>query len=673
MFFSDEQLHSAIQEFKVESLELLSVMEDGLLEIQEKGMDLELINSVFRSAHTIKGSAGMLNLEHLVRFTHVVENILDEARNGTLVLTEKMLASLLKCKDHMQTLVLFYAESIHQTPDSSLQTISQLLMEELQESPSPEDEPTPALTQEVSMPIWKIRIEFGEELFLSGMDPINFLRFLYTKGTPKSIVLDEKRIASLHAYDPLKCAITVSLELETSLRREEIMEVFEFIQEDIVLSLELLTSERGVEMDAEEESAHESSKPSARVPSQNGSTSAESNLSMVSNSLRVDSDKIDILINLIGEMVIANANVVQKSGQMNDDALIESVSIVSHMLEEVRESAMKIRMVQIGDTFNKFKRIIHDVSKQLGKDVELVVNGGDTEMDKTIVEKISDPLIHIVRNALDHGLETPEERLMSGKKQKGRLELNAFHDAGTIAIQVIDDGKGLNEEKILAKAIEKGLIDPAAKLTQKEIFNLIFEPGFSTAAEVTNLSGRGVGMDVVRKNIQSLRGTVDIQSELGKGSTFTIRLPLTLAIIDGFLVRVGKTHYVIPLEMVLECVELPENHRETMNGNDYINLRGNILTILSLRDFFKEKAPRISRDKENVVVVRSGENRFGLIVEELLGEFQTVIKPLGKIFRGLKGIGGSAILGSGEVALIVDVPALNGTISDTKNHLEKGA
>ena len=405
----------------------------------------------------------------------------------------------------------------------------------------------------------------------------------------------------------------------------------------------------------------------------NTSSSEESTLTVASHTLRVDSEKIDTLINLIGEMVIANANVVQKSSEIDNDDLIESVSIVSHMLEEIRESAMKIRMVQIGETFNKFKRIVHDVSQKLGKDVELVITGGETEMDKTIVEKISDPLVHIVRNAMDHGLENTEERLNINKKSKGRLSLNAFHDAGTIAIEISDDGRGLDEEKLFAKAVDKGLIDPHAKLTQKEIFNLIFEPGFSTAAQITDLSGRGVGMDVVRRNIHALRGSVDIKSVLGKGSTFTIRLPLTLAIIDGFLVRVGKTYYVIPLESVLECVELLQNNNEVMCGNQYINLRGTILPILSLRDFFVEQEPVREDTVENVVIVKSGENKFGLIVEELLGEFQTVIKPLGKIYRGVRGIGGSTILGSGEVALIIDVPILINVIGALNHSGEKGS
>ena len=669
MFFSDAQLQEAINEFKDEGLELLTGMESALLEIQERGMSDERINAVFRAAHTIKGSSGMLKLDHLVEFTHIAENLLDDIRNGKKAINESMIATFLKCKDHMQNLVLFYASHIGQTPDETLRTISHLLMEELQGA-QPKREPLPEKpSQKTGTKTWDISIGFGKDVFISGMDPAHFIRFLGSLGEIVSLQTDLSVIPPLSTYVPTHCYISTHITFIADIDHAKIEEVFEFIKEDITLKITLLEAEP-LHVSDEDEPLHVST-PS--IPVESSNSSAENTTSIISSTLRVDSDKIDILINLIGEMVIANANVVQKSSQLANDDLIESVSIVSHMLEEVRESAMKIRMVQIGDTFSKFKRIVHDVSKKLGKDVELIINGGETEMDKTIVEKISDPLIHIVRNALDHGIESTNERIGLGKKQKGRLELNAFHDAGTIAIQIIDDGKGLDEERILKKAIEKGLVEPEAKLTQKEIFALIFEAGFSTADAVSDLSGRGVGMDVVRRNIQALRGTVDIQSTKGKGSTFTIRLPLTLAIIDGFLARVGKTHYVIPLDMVLECVELPEHHQELMNGNEYINLRGTILTLLNLREFFHEKGIRNKSDKENIIVVRSGENRFGLIVEELLGEFQTVIKPLGKIFRGLKGIGGSAILGSGEVALIVDVPILNATISNTKSHSEKGA
>jgi two-component system chemotaxis sensor kinase CheA len=678
MFFSDAQMQEAMIQYKDECIELLNDMEVALLEIQENGITHERINAIFRAAHTIKGSSGMLKLDHLVEFTHIAENLLDDIRNDKIRFAIEMIDTFLRSKDHMSNLVIAYTTNIGQEPNDALKYISRLIMDELECYAGKAMSIAPAETKKESKESyssgWDIRIVFGADILRDGMEPAHFIRFLSTLGNVVQFKSDFSSIPSVFCIDPTQCYLNCFIKLNTSASMEEIVDVFEFIEDDVLLEITPWGEVEQNESDSfllEEEGFEESVEKQSSITN-NNTSSEEPVVSMTSHTLRVDSEKIDILINLIGEMVIANANVVQKTSEFNNDDLIESVSIVSHMLEEIRESAMKIRMVQIGETFNKFKRIVHDVSQKLDKEVELTITGGETEMDKTIVEKISDPLVHIVRNAMDHGLESTEDRLIAGKKPKGRLSLNAFHDAGTIAIEISDDGRGLDEEKLFAKAVDKGLIDPHAKLTQKEIFNLIFEPGFSTAAQITDLSGRGVGMDVVRRNIQALRGTVDIKSSLGKGSTFTIRLPLTLAIIDGFLVRVGRTFYVIPLESVLECVELPQNNNEEMSGNHYVNLRGTILPILSLRDFFVEQEAPREDTRENVVVVKSGENKFGLIVEELLGEFQTVIKPLGKIYRGVRGIGGSTILGSGEVALIIDVPILINAIGTLNHSGEKG-
>lgn len=380
--------------------------------------------------------------------------------------------------------------------------------------------------------------------------------------------------------------------------------------------------------------------------------------------VRVDAEKLDELINLVGELIIAGAgtNLIARRAGMAE--LMESTATLSRLVEEVRDSALALRMVQIGGTFNRFTRVVRDVSKELGKAIDLVISGGDTELDKTVVEKIGDPLTHLVRNSMDHGIEAAELRLARGKPAKGTLRLNAYHDAGSIVIEV-SDGGGLNKEKILNKAIERGLVAEGANLSDKEIYNLIFEAGFSTADAVSNLSGRGVGMDVVKRNIQALRGSVDLDSIEGQGSIIRIRirLPLTLAIIDGFMVGVGNASYVIPLDMVVECVELSAWADEEGNGQ-YLNLRGEVLPYRCLRDHFDIEGERVQR--ENVVVVRYGEHKAGLVVDKLMGEFQTVIKPLDKLFRSEKSIGGFTILGSGEVALIVDVPGLMGQIEHEK-------
>lgn len=377
-----------------------------------------------------------------------------------------------------------------------------------------------------------------------------------------------------------------------------------------------------------------------------------------SSTLKVDSFKIDSLINLVGEIVIANANVAQHANRIKDRELSESVHVMSRMIEEIREASMQTRMVPIGETFSRFKRVVRDLSKDLNKDIDLQIVGGETELDKTVIEKIADPLIHLIRNSLDHGIESKDVRLAKGKDVKSVLKLKASHEAGSIVIQVIDDGKGLDSAAILKKAIEKTIIGEHDILTQKEIFNLIMMPGFSTAEQVSKLSGRGVGMDVVRKNVEELRGTIDLDSIIDVGTTITIRLPLTLAIIEGFMIRVSKQHYIIPLEMIVECIELTKDYKAEIANNSYINLRGNVLPLLDMRSFFRLEHIAGVGSRENIVIVRFGNSVVGLIVDELVGEFQTVIKPLGKVFRNAKGIGGSTILGNGQVSLILDIPML---------------
>ncbi|MFS2020715.1 chemotaxis protein CheA, partial [Massilia sp. CT11-108] len=370
-----------------------------------------------------------------------------------------------------------------------------------------------------------------------------------------------------------------------------------------------------------------------------------------SRSVRVDADKLDRLINLVGELIIAGAgaNLIARRTQIPE--LLECTSTLSSLVEEVRDSALQLRMVKIGATFNRFQRVVHDVARELGKDIRLVVSGEDAELDKTVVEKIGDPLTHLVRNAMDHGIEPADVRAARGKPAQGTVALNAYHDSGSIVIEVSDDGGGLKRDRILAKAVERGLVEPGRLLTDKEIFNLIFEPGFSTAEQVTNLSGRGVGMDVVKRNIVALRGSVDIASTEGQGTTVTVRLPLTLAIINGFQVGVGKSVFVIPMDMIEECIEFVEQP-----GCDWVDLRGQPLPFVRLRERFGVKG--VPARRRSIVVVRYGGSKAGLVVDSLLGEFQTVIKPLGKVFAGARFLSGSSILGNGDVALILDMAAL---------------
>lgn len=654
------------KEFREESLELLEAMENSLVTIRENGMDDEAINAVFRAAHTIKGTAGMYKIDFIVEFTHIAENLLDQVRNGKVEMNDELGELFLECKDHMQNLVEFaVATDNNEEPSDELTQVTKSLGGSLSANLAggtvehQEHSPVKHIQSSSDVKSWTLDIVFGAGVLEHGFEPASFLAYLRKNSTTFECMVDISTIPVIGEYEPTTCYIGCNIHLSTHLSEEEILDVFEFIRDDCKLTLV-----ENIHEVVEVLPQHVQTKEVAKKSTTSATTQPQN-----SYSIRVDAEKIDQLINLIGEMVIANANVVQQSIDMQNSDLVESVSIVSRMLEDIRESAMQIRMVQIGETFNRFKRIVMDLSKKLGKDVELIIKGGDTELDKTVIEKINDPLVHIVRNAIDHGLELPNERTANGKNAKGSITLNAYHDAGTVVIEIKDDGKGLDEELIRAKAIEKGIIEEGAVLNQKQIFELILQPGFSTAPAVTDLSGRGVGMDVVKRNIESLRGNIEITSKVGEGTSFIIRLPLTLAIIDGFLVKVGETFYVIPLEMVIECLELGAAYKRDMHGNNYINLRGNVLPLLNVSDYFDEK--KTDTKRENIVVVQYAGRRFGFIVDELYGEFQTVIKPLGRVFSNLRGISGATILGSGNVALILDIPVLGSHVANLASNQSK--
>jgi two-component system chemotaxis sensor kinase CheA len=387
---------------------------------------------------------------------------------------------------------------------------------------------------------------------------------------------------------------------------------------------------------------------------------AKDSKSQESRSMRIDADKLDHLISLVGELITASSGASVAAARAGNAELQACNSQVADLVEAVRDSTLQLRMVKIGATFNRFQRVVHDVSREIGKDIRLQVSGEDAELDKTVVEKIGDPLTHLVRNAMDHGIEPADVRAARGKPAQGTVALNAYHDSGSIVIEVSDDGGGLKRDRILAKAVERGLVEPGRTLSDKEIFGLIFEPGFSTAEQVTNLSGRGVGMDVVKRNIVALRGSVEIASTEGQGTTVTVRLPLTLAIINGFQVGAGKSVFVIPMDMVEECIEFRDEP-----GRDFVDLRGSPLPFVRLRERFALAGAPARR--QSIVVVRHGSSRAGLVVDTLLGEFQTVIKPLGRVFAGARFVSGSSILGSGEGALILDMAALLSGI-ETESH-----
>jgi two-component system chemotaxis sensor kinase CheA len=540
---------------------------------------------------------------------------------------------------------------------------------------------------------WHISLRFKPEVLRNGMDPISFLRYLRRLGTITAIVTLPDAIPAAETFDPECCYLGFEIAFRTTADKAAIENVFEFVLDDcqihiiphssrvsefvdMIASLPEQPPRLGdilvrcgtvTERELSAALAQQKKEPEQRLGDilvQQGRVQpavVDAALDKQKQlreakpaeraSVRVDAEKLDRLINLVGELIIASAGAGTAAKRSRDAELHEAHSMLASLVEDVRDSALQLRMVKIGATFSRFQRVVHDVSRELGKDIGLTVSGEDTELDKTVVEKIADPLTHLVRNSMDHGIEPADVRIARGKPAKGTVTLNAYHDSGTIVIEVKDDGGGLNRDRILAKAIERGLVETGKVLSDSEIYTLIFEPGFSTAEQITNLSGRGVGMDVVKRNITALRGSVAVDSEPGVGTTVTVRLPLTLAIINGFQVGVGKSIFVLPLEMVEECIEF-----SAAPGQDYTNLRGRVLPFVRLRELFEIEAAAPAR--ENIVVVRWAGQPFGLVVDTLLGEFQTVIKPLSRMFSGVKGISGSSIRGSGDVVLILDVPSL---------------
>jgi two-component system chemotaxis sensor kinase CheA len=481
------------------------------------------------------------------------------------------------------------------------------------------------------------------------MDPLGFIRYLQTFCEIRALEVLDDQLPPPAEMDPETCYLGFKMELRTASGQEAIQSAFEFVREDCTLTITSMSTtapsavtEPPAAVAARRDTADEPGKKQATASGESSASAAF---------IRIDAAKLDSLITRVGELIIAAAGANLLARRSGNSELAESTSTLSSLVEEVREGALQLRMVKIGATFSRFQRTVRDVSRELGKEIQLIVHGEDTELDKTVVERIADPLTHLVRNAMDHGIEPADVRVARGKPASGTVTLNAYHDSGSVVIEVSDDGGGLKRDKILAKALQRGLVEEGRSLSDSEVFAFIFEAGFSTADKVTNLSGRGVGMDVVKRNIAALRGTVNISSEEGRGTTVTVRLPLTLAIINGFQVAVGKSSFVLPLDSIEECIEFSSE-----GDHNFANLRGTVLPFIRLRDVLGTREPPTRR--QSIVVVKHAGERTGLVVDALLGEFQTVIKPLGKLFRKADCVSGSSILGNGEVALILDVPAL---------------
>ncbi|RTZ16577.1 chemotaxis protein CheA [Vibrio aquaticus] len=669
----------AVQVFINESLELTDDVEQLLLNqtlLDEQFS--EWIDELFRAIHTIKGSAGLFGFDEITTLTHLLESLLAQMRDGQTRLDDGLLATLIESNDvvRQQVSALSQAQPLPNT-ESVVARLTPYLIQVITSSTEIHT-PEPEKSVDDCSGVWHISLRPEPHVLEDGLDPIRFIHYLGTKGELEHIELVTE---SLHvsikeeSFQPQKSYLGYEIRFNAFTNKNQILDAFDFLLNDAqveVLSPEssfddyvalaerltgstdhLMSLWAGMSVITPEQyrnwQSHQCEPDSEPTYRPNIVTS---------KTLRVEAEKLDRLIDLVGEMVIMGARTNLLAHQTGNEPLIESMAMLERLVEGIRDSSLQLRMVQIGDTFNKFKRIARDTAQELGKHVELIVSGAETELDKTFVEKLSDPLTHLVRNAIDHGLELAADRVAAGKPNSGVIRLNAYHDSGSIVIEVSDDGKGIDEERVLSQAKALGLVHGEEVLTKREIWNLIFEPGFSTSQTVTDLSGRGVGMDVVKKNIELLRGNIEISSEQGKGSRFIIRLPLTLSIVDGFMFKVAGGDYVIPLDNVVECLELSEVLQGAQSTSKrYVHLRDEVLPFLRLAEWFGIQRT-VDSEQEALIVIQLGSLRAGLVVDSLSGEFQTVVKPLGPLFEGLQGISGATILGSGEVAIILDIFAL---------------
>ena len=686
-----------IATYREEAGELLAELETSLLELEENPQDNDLINRVFRAMHTIKGSGAMFGFDDIARFTHEVETVFDQVRNGKMQVTRCLLDLTLQARDQITAMLESSAGGPPADENNGQRIIAGLqeLLPKVAPLKTAEVKTVDAHQTASESPSRSYRIRFKPlpEVMLGGTNPINLLNELRDLGSC-DIIAHLDAVPLLDQLVPEHCFFYWDIVLTTNRGIEAIKDVFIFVEDDCELAIELIDDsdspdgdlsykklgdilvEKGdlspVEMQKilsmqkrfGEILVEQGLVPASKVQSalmeqqqvkqarqeRTAPSAAEATLS-----IRVPAERLDHLVNLVGELVTVQAHLTQIAGNRNDNEIVAVAEEVERLISELRDTTLNMRMLPIGSTFSKFKRLVRDLSAELGKEIDLETSGADTELDKTVIEKLNDPLVHLIRNSIDHGVEMPDIRKAAGKPTKGIVHLAAEHSGDSVLVTIRDDGAGLNKEAIRAKAIERGLITSTVELTDKEIYNMIFAPGFSTAQKVTSVSGRGVGMDVVKKAIEALRGTIDINSTPGKGSLITLRIPLTLAIIETLLVRIDQSYFVLPLTMVEECVELTRADVLASHGRHLANVRGTLTPYINLRDEFGIATNR--PEIEQIVILTAGGIRVGFVVDDVVGEHQTVIKGLGKLYRDVRGISGATILGDGTVALILD-PAL---------------
>ncbi len=687
------------QAFREEANELLSELETALLALEQNPSDPELIGRVFRAMHTIKGSGAMFGFDTVASFTHDVETVYDLIRNGKMAVTQAIIGLTLNACDEIKRLI---CEETGELPPETL-ALSQAFRQLIETCPSEPPKPRPGLFEipEAAPSIvttggpreitYRIRFKPAHDLFSTGTNPMLLLNELRELGKC-SVFANTEAIPFFEEMDPEKCYTSWDIVLTTDKDINAIRDVFIFVEDQCELAIDVIDDgsipaasaeykklgeilvERGVLEPAELKEMLDRQPRIGTLLIDSGKVCAEHvqaalmeqehirdirqkrQAAEVCGSIRVPAEKLDEMVNMVGELVTVQSRLNQLSNRLGDLTLIQVAEEFERLTSGLRESTMSIRMLPIGTTFNRFQRLVRDLSLELGKEIVLKTEGEETELDKTVIEKLNDPLVHLIRNSIDHGIEKPDVRRAKGKPEAGTVLLAAEHSGANVLIRISDDGAGLDAEAIRAKAIEKGLLATDASLSESEIYQLIFQPGFSTAKVVTNVSGRGVGMDVVKKGIESLQGTIDITSERDRGTTITLKLPLTMAIIDGLLVRIDDTHYIMPLAAIEECVELTRKDVEEAHGKHIASIRGEIVPYIYLRQLFEHDGN--SPEIEQIVTARIDGGRIGFVVDQVIGQHQTVIKSISRMYKHIEYVSGATILGDGSVALILDLPKL---------------
>ncbi len=658
------------QSFREEARELLVELEGVLLELSERREDEGLVSRVFRALHTIKGSGAMFGFDDLAAFTHNLENAWDEVRKGRLRVTPELVDLTLAALDQIRGMVEEEAGETGADATACAEILQRLLALTGRSAAEPAEGAASASPTRVASAAgygpgdaenggkeqgrcWRIRFRPGPDLMRTGADPLLLVRELAGMGTLTACAAVDG-IPPLRELEPERCYVSWDLELSTAASEDAIRDVFIFVEDQCELAIESVAAvaDSPAGLAAGEAPCCGDVIARALEEKRRNPGRRTTDVADTASTLRVPAARLDQLVDLVGELVTVQARLSQIAGRSEDPAVLSVSEEIERLTASLRENSMTLRMLPIRATFEKFRRLVHDLARDLGKKVDLTIEGAETELDKTVIDQLGDPLMHLIRNSMDHGIEAPERRTAAGKSPTATIHLSARHSGASVLIAVEDDGAGIDREAVRSRAIERGLTTADSELSDQQIFSFIFEAGFSTAKQVTDVSGRGVGMDVVRQRVDSLRGSIDVTSKPGMGTTVALRLPLTLAIIDGLLVTVGDASFVLPLASTLECIELTSTDVEQANGKHVANVRGEIVPYIHLRQYFEVRTPRPER--EQIMIVESEEGRCGLVVDQVLGDCQTVIRNLGRLYRHVQVVSGATILGDGTVALILD-------------------